>query len=465
MSQRKVLFTLGFGFVAISILIVLFAYTAIYHLANSSMQQKKMDTVISHCAHLNAMHHSSRECSLHLQTMMVLKDPVAWQQAYQQFERNAQQFKQHHQALLATASLAEQPEVSTQSHLMQTLLATQGQAIEHLKNQQDEQAYQLLITQIMPLQTPLFEQLTEMLKTQEKQRQRLVKDSRDNYYYTIVSMIVLAVGMIILCIVIAFLVAVRIIKMTQILHQTTEKAEAANIAKSRFVATMSHELRTPLNAIIGYSEMLQEEMYDNGDEAYTTDIEKIRTSGHHLLALVNDILDISRLETNRVEINPETFDAVNLCKIVIISIKPAAEKNHNQVDLCFDNASELIYNDLLRTRQILINLLSNAAKFTHNGQITLTIKRNVACKTLQFLVQDSGIGMSREQVSNIFEPFTQVDSSTTRKYSGTGLGLAISHRLAKVLGGFIEVKTELGAGSLFTFHLPDYIAKPLKIKN
>ncbi|MCX8121050.1 MAG: response regulator [Oscillatoriaceae bacterium SKW80] len=251
------------------------------------------------------------------------------------------------------------------------------------------------------------------------------------------------------------------------LRLAKEAAEAANRAKSTFLANMSHELRTPLNAIIGYSEILQEDAADLGYEEIISDLEKIRVAGKHLLALINDILDISKIEAGRMELYYETFDVPGLIVEVSATVQPLVEKNNNTLEIrCHPNIGSL-YADLTKVRQILFNLLSNAAKFTENGKITLevTLEENASESKIIFSVSDTGIGMTPEQLEKIFQPFTQADASTTRKYGGTGLGLAISRHFCQMMGGDILVESQLGKGSTFTIRLPLLASESKAVKS
>jgi PAS domain S-box-containing protein len=246
----------------------------------------------------------------------------------------------------------------------------------------------------------------------------------------------------------------------QDLQTAKEAAVAANQAKSVFLANVSHELRTPLNAILGYSELLQEEAAELNPTDLHNDLQKISTAGEQLLALINDLLDLSKIEAGKMMLFLETFPLRPLIEDVVTTSMPLVAKNDNQlrVDCPADIGS--VHADLPKVRQILLNLLSNAAKFTHEGQISLSVTRRPAGpeETVEewvlFRVADTGIGISPEQQELLFKPFTQADSSTTRRYGGTGLGLALSQHYCRMQGGHITLASELHHGSLFTVHLP-----------
>jgi signal transduction histidine kinase/CheY-like chemotaxis protein len=236
------------------------------------------------------------------------------------------------------------------------------------------------------------------------------------------------------------------------LADARDQAMQATVAKSRFLANMSHELRTPLNAVIGITEMLVEDAEDAGQDGFIEPLNRISRAGKHLLELINEVLDLSKIEAGKLELHDEDVDLEILIRDLVAASQPLAAKNGNR--LVVEGAANIgsIHADSMRLRQILLNLLSNACKFTDKGSVTLIVNR--AADTLTFAVADTGIGMTPEQMGRLFQEFTQADSSTTRKYGGTGLGLAITDRLCAMMGGSIAVDSKPGAGTTFTVQLP-----------
>jgi len=243
---------------------------------------------------------------------------------------------------------------------------------------------------------------------------------------------------------------------TKELVQSRTEAESADRAKSTFLANMSHELRTPMNAIIGYSEMLMEEAEDIEGDCFTPDLERINGAGRHLLALINDILDLSKIEAGKMALHLESFDLDGLIDDVASTVESLVKTKGNE--LVIERRGELgaVKADLTKLRQVLFNLLSNAAKFTEEGRITLCVSRSARADGdwIVYSVSDSGIGIPADKLGHLFEEFSQVDTSTTRDYGGTGLGLAITKRFSEMMGGTVAVESQPGQGSTFTIRLP-----------
>lgn len=248
----------------------------------------------------------------------------------------------------------------------------------------------------------------------------------------------------------------RVEERTAQLAVATRRAQAANKAKSMFLANMSHELRTPLNAVIGYSEIIEEDLESGDTASSAADLGKIRGSASHLLTLINEILDLSRIESGKLELKPAPFDISALLRGAMDTVKPTASKNRTMVEITLTPGVGAMNADETRVRQCVLNLLSNAAKFTQSGVVSLDMRvcRIGQARGIAISVKDTGPGISAEHQARLFQPFMQIDNTKTRAHDGAGLGLVITRRLARAMGGDVQVTSKLGEGSIFTLYLP-----------
>jgi signal transduction histidine kinase len=245
----------------------------------------------------------------------------------------------------------------------------------------------------------------------------------------------------------------RVEQRTRDLEKAKREAEAASLAKSEFLANMSHELRTPLNAIIGYAELLQEEAADRDDGALIDDLTKVRNAGRHLLGMISNVLDLSKVEAGKMEVDLQNTKLEELLSEIDDTVRPLATEKGNSLDVVNEATVAVFVTDTQKLRQALLNLLGNAAKFTRGGAVRLVVTQEPA-GWLNFVVSDTGVGMTADQMSMIFDSFSQADVKISTKYGGTGLGLAITKGFASLLGGQLDVQSELGEGSRFTIRLP-----------
>lgn len=242
-------------------------------------------------------------------------------------------------------------------------------------------------------------------------------------------------------------------RMRRQVRDSKRSAEKASQAKSEFLAAMSHELRTPLNAIIGYSELLQESDEHTTRQDMHKDLRRIEDAGRHLLGLVNQVLDLSKIESGKMELVVEPFQPAEVAREIVNLMAPSARQRHNQLVIDCESGTPIIESDAVKFRQSLLNLVSNACKFTENGSVTVRVAKDEP-GWIAVSVRDTGIGINEGQVGKLFEPFVQADASITRKYGGTGLGLAISHKFCAMMGGNLTARSEAEGGSTFTMRIP-----------
>jgi signal transduction histidine kinase len=249
------------------------------------------------------------------------------------------------------------------------------------------------------------------------------------------------------------------------LRRAAAESERAGAAKAEFLAKMSHELRTPLNAVIGYSQMLLEDADAEGDKQSAADLEKIHAAGHHLLRLVNEVLDLSKIEAGKMELFAEDVEIGSLICDVVDSFRTAAQANGNELSLTLEGKLGSVRCDAKKVQQAIAQIVDNAVKFTENGRVTVTVARTSGERGEQIViaVRDTGIGIAQSAIPNLFEKFSGGDDTTSTKYGGTGLGLALSLKLCRLMGGDIAVASEVGAGSCFTITLPTLLATSLPV--
>lgn len=354
----------------------------------------------------------------------------------------------------------------------------QRSVINLLLEGETQAARDALMHTVLPVQDEVLERVGVFNELQRLQGVRLTSSLREQYIRSVLAGAAIALIILSLASAITILVRQRVAQAeastedyarrlqahagqlenlvtvrTQDLATARDEAVSANHAKGRFLANISHELRTPLSAIIGYSEMMEEEALDRHDAHSAADLRKIQVPARALLELINSILDLSRIEAGRMPVFTETLDLQSLIDEVLNNVRPLAEKNANRIYTEIETGLGSVDTDATKLKQILINLVANACKFTQQGEVSIRIK-SFPNNSWGIEVADTGVGMDREQLSRVFEPFVQADASTTRCYGGTGLGLTLARNYAELLGGELTAESTPGIGSRFTLKLP-----------
>ena len=464
-SHTNVIILLGFAL----ILIIMAVLTAIWLanitankalVAEIATDQRKTEFIFD-------MREAANQRALSLYRMSVMDDPFDQDEEYLNFREQGTNFIKARLALVEAGERKESLAAWLEAQpLIQQGTKNQFEVTERIAEEDIAGAHDLLANKVIPNQNNVLAHLTHMLDLEKEHvahELEQINATSDRAYLqvSLLGGIAIFVG-----IVIAFFVTRTTTRSEQNLIHAQQESQEANQHKSLFLANMSHELRTPLNAIIGYSEMLQEEAAELGEEEFTSDLSKISSSGQHLLSLINDILDVSKIEAGKMEIYCEDFNLAMLIEEVSSTIQPLFAKNNNHLQVTISDFNVEMHTDITKLRQTLLNLLSNASKFTAEGKVYLHISRFSAHDDtwIKIDVNDSGIGMEKEPMKHLFAPFTQADTSTTRNFGGTGLGLNISKHFCEMMGGTISVVSEPLAGSTFSISIPTKIT-PAQAKN
>lgn len=459
-QHTKPVIVIGFGIILA--LLASLAAIWLFHIKSNNQRLTQLLSAQEVSEQIFIMRDAAHKRALALYRMAVLEDPFDKDKEYVNFMAQAGKFIVARDRLLSQGMPADKLKAwEVAQPLIRQGSDRQTQTLELILEGNISQAHQLLTTQVIPIQNTVMDYLSEMLETQKQATVSDMEHISAQSEAVFATVFMLGTAALVLGTLIAWFVIKTTTNNQRALIDAREEALLANRHKSIFLANMSHELRTPLNAIVGYSEILHEEAREIGAQQFVDDLQKIHSAGGHLLGVINEILDLSKIEAGKMEFYPEQFDLAAMITEISHTLQPLLEKNQNQLRSTV-HLRNPICNDSTKLRQTLYNLLSNACKFTHKGVITLAVSEfdKANATWIKIIVSDTGIGISQEKLKEIFNPFTQADNSTTRHYGGTGLGLTISKRFCAIMGGNLSVHSEPGKGSTFTITLPRYVDEP-----
>lgn len=472
--------------IAISFMIVLTLSLVmiLYDLSRMNIMQSNLDVITKEhnvkSDLMETIRASLYERQIRIRNLFLIKDPFERDVAAETFRRYAVNIVAAREKFLSMNLSEQEKKIFNEiAANMRLAYSEQNKLIENSIYHEEKEMNSEVLQKAFAPQKDVMIKVVEMINLQKDASKKAVMDAEASYSEAITSIYVLGGGAIIFGMLVAILVVRlteqqvrsvnnamaeieesrhlledRVNERTEELAQLRDEALALNKAKDIFLASMSHELRTPLNIIIGYSELLEEDAREEGNKKLVTDLKKIQNAASHQLTLVNSILDISKIEEGQLDIHPVDFDVEILLQEIEESTKPLMVKNENTFKISCSHGIGMMYSDNTRIRQILLNLLSNAAKFTKQGSVSLDVSKDITGSEIKFEVKDTGLGIPETYMSEIFEKFTQADSSTTRQFGGTGLGLSISKQLSHQLNGELSVNSEVGKGACFTLILP-----------
>ena len=465
-SSKTILFI---GFTAILILMLLLTFLGPYGMQSIHKRLRQIVQVhiekIDIAVHMRA---AARERSLNLHKMILSADPFERDETWMKFNSHGANYAKERIRLQSMGLTTKEEELlSKQAKLTTKIIPLQLEIVELINLEEFKEAERLLVQKAIPLQDQVLALLEELYYYQEDAAAQAAIQSEQAYKDIRYLLFLLSSVVLLLSGFIAFTMY-RKIRQAEIQNEqnakeleiSRDKAQAANTAKTQFLATMSHELRTPLNAVIGYSDLLLDDLSVPGAKVESDHgdfLEKIKHSGTHLLNIINEILNVSKIESGKTQITKQNIVVGEILELAHTAVQPMVHDSNNVMVVDYPGSIGSIYTDGIRLEQILINLLSNACKFTENGKITLTANReDYGNKNyITFTVSDTGIGIPQEHHERIFEPFSQADNSFSRKYEGVGLGLSVCKKYCQLLGGDIKVKSAPDEGSVFTVRLPD----------